>query len=481
MLRHTLHRARAAATGLLATLALVPGGPLATSPAAAASPSATPPPHYLLVGGTGSADVGVLAVERDGTTSTVPGAPFATGIGSLSLAITPDARTVFVAQADGALTSYRIGPGGALTDGGRTLVGAPVLGLSITPDGARLFATLGGLRNEVRSFSIASSGQLTPTGRPGAHVAGLNVFALPAISPDGHYLFVAGYLTNTVTTFAIAPDATLTQVGEPIPTGDKPVMPTVTPDGRFLYISNEGGGSLSGYAIGPGGTLTPTPGGRYATGGTPHGTSITPDGHRLYVPESTGGNISGFQIGDDGALTRLPGSPFPGPGGGAMPGRVVLSPDTRRAFVIDALTPGVTSKVHSYVVGSDGSLTPSGLPTTDSGVVFSDGPSSEITPNQGPVAALRIAGAQGRTYTLSAQASTDSDGTIARYAWDFGDGETVTTTTPEVTHTYRDSSARTATVTITDDEDCSTRLIYTGQTVRCNGGPAARASLEVSG
>ena len=45
--------------------------------------------------------------------------------------------------------------------------------------------------------------------------------------------------------------------------------------------------------------------------------------------------------------------------------------------------------------------------------------------------------------------STDSDGAVASYAWDFGDGETGTGSAPE--HTYRSGGTFTVTLTVTDD------------------------------
>ncbi|MBI1924836.1 PKD domain-containing protein, partial [Candidatus Poribacteria bacterium] len=50
------------------------------------------------------------------------------------------------------------------------------------------------------------------------------------------------------------------------------------------------------------------------------------------------------------------------------------------------------------------------------------------------------------TFTLTAQ---DPDGTIATYAWDFGDSSTATEQNP--THTYNAAGTYTATVTVTDN------------------------------
>jgi 6-phosphogluconolactonase len=109
--------------------------------------------------------------------------------------------------------------------------------------------------------------------------------------------------------------------------------------------------------------------------------------------------------------------------------------------------------------------------------LFSDGQIAAITPNIGPTAALRIRDRQGPLVTLSAAGSIDPDGTVETYGWDFGDGTRSTTTEPVVTHRYARAGAHTVTVTVTDDEGCSTRLIYTGTTATCTGGDRATARL----
>jgi urease accessory protein UreH len=87
----------------------------------------------------------------------------------------------------------------------------------------------------------------------------------------------------------------------------------------------------------------------------------------------------------------------------------------------------------------------------------------------------------GLEVTLSAAGSYDLYGDIATYAWDFGDGTRLTTTTPTVTHRYV-SAAQPATVsvTVTDDEGCAARLVCTGTTTTCTGGPAAMSLVAVN-
>ncbi|HXO10427.1 MAG TPA: PKD domain-containing protein, partial [Solirubrobacteraceae bacterium] len=102
-------------------------------------------------------------------------------------------------------------------------------------------------------------------------------------------------------------------------------------------------------------------------------------------------------------------------------------------------------------------------------------------PDQGPVARFSATAALvGQAVGFDAVASSDPDGTVASYHWDFGDGSTQTTRSPTTTHTYATAGARTVTLTVTDDADCSTAQTFTGQTVSCNGSPAARVSHQVT-
>jgi PKD repeat protein len=73
--------------------------------------------------------------------------------------------------------------------------------------------------------------------------------------------------------------------------------------------------------------------------------------------------------------------------------------------------------------------------------------------NQGPSASFSTtpgAPEVDETVAFDATASSDADGSIASYAWSFGDGATATGATP--THAYDAAGTYTVTLTVTDDE-----------------------------
>jgi DNA-binding beta-propeller fold protein YncE len=458
----------------------------ASAPAPANASNATATPHqYLYVGGFASPAIAGASVTQDGAIKLVPGSPFASGEFSLGMAITPDGKNLYSVSAGvtlsslqvipGSITGYHILPKGGLSQFTSVTVGPAVIGAAITPDGSRLFVTTAatqGTGGEVLSYAISSSGALTPTGA--APVSVPSSISQVVISPNGHYLFVSNYLTNSMASFAIGANDNLTAIGPPVPAGTLPAIPGVSPDGRYLYVGNEGSGDISGYAIAADGRLNPVPGSPFASGSTPHGAMITPDSRRLYIANASGNTTTGWRIGAGGRLTPLSGSPYKTPG----VARVVISPDAR---IIYAMTgaPEKPTILSSYRVNVNGSLSPTGLPTVATGLFWHDGSNAFLTPDQGPVGAVRVVGGNGLTRTFSAARSYAPDGYVASYRWNFGDGRSQTTTTPYVTHHYATAGQWTVTVTVTDNENCSAQLIYNGTTVECRGGPQATAKVQV--
>jgi serine protease len=103
---------------------------------------------------------------------------------------------------------------------------------------------------------------------------------------------------------------------------------------------------------------------------------------------------------------------------------------------------------HTYDSGGPYTVT---LEVTDNGGA-TDTTSQSFTvtepPNQAPVASFTYTKAD-LTCNVDASASYDADGTIASYAWAFGDGATDTGVT--ASHTYSAGGTYTVTLTVTDD------------------------------
>jgi PKD repeat protein len=101
-----------------------------------------------------------------------------------------------------------------------------------------------------------------------------------------------------------------------------------------------------------------------------------------------------------------------------------------------------------------------------------------ITPDQAPTARFTVK-VSGRKVTLNASSSSAWFGTIAAYAWTFGDSGSSHSSSPTASHTYRKAGNYTITLVVTDSLGTSTTLVFTGQTVSRNGGPRAMKATVV--
>ncbi|MGG7465877.1 PKD domain-containing protein [Plantibacter sp. YIM 135347] len=91
-------------------------------------------------------------------------------------------------------------------------------------------------------------------------------------------------------------------------------------------------------------------------------------------------------------------------------------------------------------------------------------------PNQAPTAAF-TSHATDLSVAFDATGSSDSDGVVSSYAWDFGDGTTGTGATP--THPYAASGDYTVTLTVTDDDGATATVQHPVTVLAANVVPTA--------
>ncbi|MFF1632848.1 PKD domain-containing protein [Leifsonia sp. NPDC058248] len=111
-----------------------------------------------------------------------------------------------------------------------------------------------------------------------------------------------------------------------------------------------------------------------------------------------------------------------------------------------------TTATASHVYGQDGTYAVKLTVTDNQGVTGTKTTSVTVAappPNQAPVAAFTSA-VTNLSVAFDASGSADPDGTVASYAWDFGDGSTGTGVNP--THVYGSAGTFTVSLTVTDGQ-----------------------------
>lgn len=390
--------------------------------------------------------------------------------GARGLVFTPDLRFAYLSCVlDDQIGMFSVAADGVLTSIGQVDFREP-FGIAIAPNGHTLYVG-SAADSALAAFHVGSDGLLTllnsvdSGGTPPAKGV--------AVTPDGQFVYVghgapADTAENVLTGFALGGDGSLQgQVAE-VTNGIGAAEVGITPNGRFLYVASGGSDLIFGYQIGVDGGLTAVPGSPYPSGDNSEGIAISPDGRWIYVAApgfgATGevtGEVLGWAIGADGALTEVERLT---PDAGDRPVAIELAPDGRRLYVGDF----ADDEVIVFRRSARGELT--AIQTADSGGTDPGFQGISILPNQGPVASFAVRpGPAGSASRFDGTASSDPDGTVARYAWDFGDGTSLRNGGPTPHHVYRAPGTYRTRLTVIDDEGCSVRLVFTGQLASCLG------------
>jgi YVTN family beta-propeller protein len=410
---------------------------------------------------------------------------------TLAIAAPAGARNAYVANGGGDSVSVLNLSAGA--PAGAVSVGRGPVDLAITPNGALAYVT-NGTDGTVSVISTASN----------SVVATIPVGTAPrgiAISPDGQAAWVANSGDGTVSVISTATN-TVSGAAIPLPggAGSRPDGVAISPDGTTAYVAQLGNDvaiiNTASRAIV--GTVVDT--------SAPSRIAIGPRGGRAFVTDSGSTSVTAFNPANGAVI----GGPIPV---GATPSGIAVAPNGVFAYAAaagaDTVTPIATSTnatspaitgfnapagVAIAPDGSAGYVANSGggnvsiFSTASNAITGSIGAGAgpngiAIVPNQGPTASFLVTPQRRfsrRRLTFQAGASRDPDDTIANYAWSWGDGKRAQGPQTRRTHTYSRPGTYTATLTVTDNEGCSNELVFTGQTVSCNGTAAAVASATIT-
>ncbi len=400
------------------------------------------------------------------------------GTRPLGVAVSPDGRSVYVANAGGeSVSQYDAGAGGLLSAKTPATVpaGKEPESVAVSPDGKSVYVT-NHAGESVSQYGVGAGGLLsakTPATVPttGSTPAGI------AISPDGKSAYVADS-KGFVLQFGIGAGGLLSALAPAkVAAGTAPIAVAVSPDGHSVYVANftggEGPGSVSQYDVGAGGRLLAKTPAAVPAALRPQRVAVSPDGRSVYV---TGGEINGvvsqYDVGAGGALSAKTPATVKA---GAEPVGVALSPDGHSVYTAD---------LHGYVaqfdVGTGGALSAK----TPATVLAGTGPPAEpdgiaLLPDHGPLAAFAATPAPaGSPSAFDGSASSDPDGSVVRYDWNFGDGASANAG-PRPSHVYASAGSYAVSLTVTDDAGCSTAFVFTGQTAYCNGTAQALKTMTI--
>ena len=220
--------------------------------------------------------------------------------------------------------------------------------------------------------------------------------------------------------------------------GDDPVGIAITPDGTTAYVVNYGSNNVTPINTA---TNTTEPNIVLPSGAeSPFGIAITPDGTTAYIANFTSNNLTPVDT-----ASGTAGNNIALPAGAESPYAIAITPNGEEAYVADFTSNNLTSI--DLATGAGVNI------AALSGSLL-EAQRIAITPDQAPVAHLTVTpGEVGQATAFDASASTVAYGSIASYAWNFGDGSTATTTAPVTTHTYTSVGTFTATVTETSSEN----------------------------
>ena len=277
---------------------------------------------YLASAGSGSSSDGqvqTFAVDsQSGALRTGPAAVPSGGVDPVSLAVSPDYKNLYVANAgSNTVAHFSADYNGQLTkQDAVTLAGSPVA-LAVNAAGNALFVLSGSTSATLTEYAISSSGTigsvtaqealslpgytgdpLVPTGLVSLannKAVYVTVYDQAAYNPGGAVTSTAN--PGWVFGFTVGGGGALTpSLGSPFKAGVKPRGITADPTSRFVYITDFASNQLVGFGIQSSGLLTFLINGPFRTGAEPSGVAIDPRGIYMYVSNTLDSSVSAYVI-----------------------------------------------------------------------------------------------------------------------------------------------------------------------------------------
>jgi 6-phosphogluconolactonase (cycloisomerase 2 family) len=264
--------------------------------------------HLLLVTNAGSDTVSVFGV--DGSSLSLRQVVASGGAFPTSIGVQGTLAYVLDTGNDANVSGYRIAGGllhpiaGSSRALGISNANPPAFLASpgqvgLTPDGAHVVVTTKS-SGTIDVFAVGADGRLSgvTTNPPAGQVP----FAF-SFDAAGHLVVVeAG--TNSVSTYTINADNTVTTVAGPVTDGQKAACWIAGTGNGTFYVANAGSATLSGYQVAGDGSVTLLPS-TTPTAGGPIDLTVSSDGHFVYSENGGAGTIDEFRVEADGSLTAI--------------------------------------------------------------------------------------------------------------------------------------------------------------------------------
>lgn len=185
----------------------------------------------------------------------------------------------------------------------------------ISPDNKYVYAADLGI-DKIMIYKLdAQSGKMTPNGQPFVRTPPKSGPRHLTFHPNGKMLYVINELANTVTHFDYLADSGMLIERDTISTVPSDFTGTshtadvkITPNGKFLYGTNRGHDSVASYKIADDGSLSLI-GIEPSLGKGPQNLAITPDGQWLICANMPGNNLIVFKIDQQTGVISPYGSP----------------------------------------------------------------------------------------------------------------------------------------------------------------------------